>query len=436
MFKLGEDIHTDTGERVCILEVLSNLKESVAYKVRLNNELFFMRWFDKELYEGHFDVIHRICKQGWTGEFVLPIQVYRIVGKDEHGFGYITPLVSEQYHNANDFLRSSNDKKAVSFKTYQAMLQACLNISASMQKVMLKGLKFRDGIHPGHFKIHPVTGEVFIIGAEELLSGDECGVTNRLVQYSAPECIETNKLDLKTENFSLAILLYRLIFIDHPFEGALWEKAPVLTRDIERQLYGKKAIYHFDPDNECNRPTDIYAPNVSGRWKVMPIELRKSFICEFTEGIKKPEKRLTAGMWIITLAKCRDKLIRLNSGRELFVNFDDARSVPPRCLGIKIGGHRVALYPQKAIYQISVDGNHYQYGKIIAKITYNKQLDSLMICNMTNTTWCGWSPNTEQLSDIPSGKEYPLFPGVLIEFQKEHPRIIGEIFDARTRSSD
>lgn len=60
MFKLGEDMHMDTGERVCILEALSSIKESVAYKVRLDNDIFFMRWFDKELYEGHFDVIHRI----------------------------------------------------------------------------------------------------------------------------------------------------------------------------------------------------------------------------------------------------------------------------------------------------------------------------------------------------------------------------------------
>ena len=69
----------------------------------------------------------------------------------------------------------------------------------------------------------------------------------------------------------------------------------------------------------------------------------------------------------------------------------------------------------------------------MAGITYNKQLDSLMIRNMTNTTWRGWSPKTKQLSDIPSGKEYPIFPGVMIEFQKENPRIVGEIFDARVK---
>jgi hypothetical protein len=141
-------------------------------------------------------------------------------------------------------------------------------------------------------------------------------------------------------------------------------------------------------------------------------------------------------MWINTIAKCRDRLIRLNAEREQFVNFDDVSSVLPRCFEIKIGDYKVALYPQKAIYQISIDGNLQPYGKIMAGITYKKQLNLLMIRNMTNTTWHGWSPKTKQLSDIPSGKEYPIFPSVMIEFQKENPRIVGEIFDARIRKED
>lgn len=94
-------------------------------------------------------------------------------------------------------------------------------------------------------------------------------------------------------------------------------------------------------------------------------------------------------MWINTIAKCRDRLIRLNAEREQFVNFDDVSSVPPRCFEIKIGDYKVALYPQKAIYQISIDGNLQPYGKIMAGITYKKQLNLLMIRNMTNTTWHG-----------------------------------------------
>ena len=433
MFKVGETINTNTGEEVKILQILSDRKGFSVYRVCIDQDIFIMKWFDKELYEGHFKIIDSLCKEKWSKTFVLPISLLQVQAGDNYEFGYIEPFISDEYCDAIDFFRSSNDMYAASFTTYHAMLQACLNISAAVQKILLKGYSFRDGVNPDHFKIHPSTGDVFVIGVEEIY---ECGSTNKMVQYSAPECVESNQSNIDSDYFSLAILLYRLIFIDHPFDGALWEKVPIITRDVERILHGETAVFHLDPNNESNRPTDIYAPNVLNRWNVMPHELRLAFIKVFTEGVRNPKKRLSAGMWINIIAKCRDKLIRLNAEREQFVNFDDVRSVPPRCLGIKIGGHRVALYPQKAIYQISVDGNYHQYGKIMAGITYSKQLDSLMIRNMKNTTWRGWSPKNKQLSDIPEGKEYPIFPGVMIEFQKGNPRIVGEIFDARIISKN
>ena len=433
MFKAGETIKTNTGEEVRILQLLSDKKGSSVYKVCIDQDIYVMEWFDKELYQGHFKIVNRLCDEKWSKMFVSPISLLQVQTEDSNEFGYIEPFISDEYCEAIDFFRSSDDMYAARFTTYHAMLQACLNISAAVQEILLKGYSFRDGVNPDHFKIRPSTGDIYVIGVDGIY---ECGSSNKMVQYSAPESIETNQSSVDSDYFSLAILLYRLIFIDHPFDGALWEKVPIITRDVERIFYGQKAVFHLDPDNESNRPTDIFAPNVINRWKVMPLELRLSFIRVFTDGIRNPKKRLSAGMWINTIARCRDKLIRLNAEREQFVNFDDARSVPPHCLGVKISGHIVALYPQKVIYQISVEGNHHQYGKIMAGITYNKQLDSLMIRNMTNTTWRGWSPKTKQLSVIPGGKEFPIFPGVLIEFQKENPRVVGEIFDAKIMSNN
>ena len=161
------------------------------------------------------------------------------------------------------------------FETYHTMLQACLNISVDVQKILLKGYSLRDSVNPIHFKIHPSTGDVFIIGAEEIY---EPGSKNKMVQYSAPECIKTYKSSVDSEYFSLTIILYRLIFVDHPFNGALWEKVPRITRDVERILFGEIAMFHLDLNNEINKPTDIYGPNVLSRWNVMPHELKLSFI--------------------------------------------------------------------------------------------------------------------------------------------------------------
>lgn len=307
-----------------------------------------------------------------------------------------------------------------------------------MRKLHLKGLSYKD-LNPNNLALNPENGDVCIIDNDNVsVSGGLCTVQG-MKGYMAPEIPRSNYKEsptIETDYYSLAVILYRLFFVDHPMEGKLWEKVVICTDKVEEFLYSIKPVFHFNPRNESNRPTEIYAPNAIRRWRVMPLEIRMLFIKMFTEGIDNPEKRFPEGVWIKTLAKCRDKLIRVNAEREQFVDFENVRSVPPRCLGIKIGEQKIALYPSKAIYQISVDGDYNQYGRKVAGITYSKQLDSFMIRNMTNETWRGWSPKTKQCSDILSGKEYPIFPGVLIEFQKkthEKPHIVGEIFDARVK---
>lgn len=412
------------------------------YHVSFRGQDYAMKWYCKnadDVIGGlQYDTISKMCGEDKrpSEKFVWPLFLVTeenpCNGKQ---FGYLMDLLPKNYYEMNDYLRMDGDASAVRFKSYNAMMVAGMNIAYGMQKLHLKGFSYKD-LNPKNFALNPETGDALIIDNDNVsVDGGLCTVKG-MKGYMAPE-IPRSKYEKsptrETDYYSLAIILYRLFFVDHPMDGKLWEKVALCTDEVEEFLYAIKPVFHFDPKNESNRPTDVYAPNAICRWRVMPQEIRTLFINAFTEGIDHPGKRSPEGVWINTIAKCRDKLIRLNPEREQFVNFDDVRSVPPRCLGIKIGGHRVALYPQKAIYQISVDGNHHQYGKIMAGITYNKQFDSLMIRNMTNTTWRGWSPKTKQLSDIPSGKEYPIFPGVMIEFQKENPRIVGEIFDARVR---
>ena len=188
MFKVGETIKTNTGEEVKVLRFLSDRKDFSEYRVSIDQDIYIMKWFDKELYEGHFQIIDRICKNKWSKAFVSPKSLFRIQAEESYGFGYIVPIISDEYRDAADFFRSSSDMHAARFASYQAMLQACLNISAAVQTILLKGYSFRDGIHPGHFTIHPATGEIFVIGSEGLYA---YGVASKLFQYSAPECIET-----------------------------------------------------------------------------------------------------------------------------------------------------------------------------------------------------------------------------------------------------
>ena len=114
--------------------------------------------------------------------------------------------------------------------------------------------------------------------------------------------------------FPEAITLYRLFFIDHPMEGDAFDKYPFWTEQVEDYLYAINPVFHFNPNNDSNRPTEKYAPNAYLRWVIMPLELRKLFIRAFTEGIENPGKRPTEFEWLSTIGRVRDKLVRIIPG--------------------------------------------------------------------------------------------------------------------------
>ena len=349
-------------------------------------------------------------------------------------FGYLMSLLPQGYNEMEDYLRKDADPKATRFKSYNAMLVAGMGITKAMQDLHMKGWSYKD-LNPKNFAINPESGDVLVVDNDNVsVDGDLCSVKG-MRGYMAPEIPRSDyKLNpsMETDRYSLAIVLYRLFFIDHPMEGKAWEKYPLCTEKVEDYLYAIKPIFHFNPKDDSNRPTSAYAPNASGRWKTDSLfskELRDTFITALTDGVEKPEKRPSELEWISVLAKTRDRLIRLNPGREQFVNFGNRTSIPNRCLAMKIGSKCVALYPQKAIYEFTITGDTKQYAKVDGGIVYDKRIDRLTLRNLTDQIWRCYSPKTKQLTDLSKGQEFPLEPGVAIEFHRENPKIIGEIFD-------
>lgn len=410
------------------------------YKATYKGREYALKWYckhsDDVIGGAQYDTIFKIHGEDKkpSEKFIWPLTIVNEeYPKNGKKFGYLMELLPKGYFEMDDFLRMDNDPKAVRFNSYNSMLVAGMNLAAAMSKLHLKGLSYKD-LNPKNFAINPESGDVLVVDNDNVsVDGDLCSVKGTK-GYMAPEIPKSNyKMNPSrtTDYYSLATVLYRLFFVDHPMEGKAWEKYPLCTDKVEDYLYAVNPVFHFDPRNDSNRPTDVYAPNATGRWRAMPQELRALFIRTFTEGINESNKRPPENEWISTIARTRDKLIRINQGREQFVNFSDLKSIPPRCLALKIGSNQIAIYPQKAIYQISVDGNAREYATIVGGIVYDKQTDRMKIRNMSSKIWRCYDPTTKQLTDVGKGQEYPVFLGVMIEFHRDQPKIVGEISDPK-----
>lgn len=409
------------------------------YHVTFKSKDYALKWYckhpDDVIGGSQYTTIYKICgeEKRPDNKFIWPICIMT-EENPENGkrFGYIMELLPDGYYEMEYFLKMDQDPNAVHFSGYNAMLNAGMNIASAMQSLHLKGWSYKD-LNPKNFTINPETGDVLVVDNDNVsVDGDLCSVKGTK-GYMAPEIPRSNYREnpsRETDYYSLAIVLYRLFFIDHPMDGKAFAKYPIHNDKVSDYLYATKPVFHFDPYNTSNSADEVYAPNALQRWGFFNDELKELFIRTFTVGIEEYYKRPAENEWIIAISKMRDKLIMLDDHREHFVNFSKKETIPKKCLYLRINnGNIISVFSKKAIYEISINSNHRKYANRIAGILYDEKIDRFRIVNLTDKIWRYYSPITEQKKNVSKGESYPLFHGVKIEFQRENPKIIGEIIN-------
>ena len=440
MLRDNEELVTLDGE---VVEVLSPVGEGghvEIYHVKYQGKNYILKWNENGDYRignASFYLITKFISNLLSLDkyVVLPkaIVIHKGHGANGDEFGYLMESIPEGFLCLYDYFRVDRDPKAWRFSSYMSQLNAAGNLVYFIRCLHMRGLCFIWD--PSDLFFHPDTGEMKVVNCENVyIDGEGCKELG-IRMYMAPEIPRSNykhNPSIKTDRYSLAVVLYRLFFFDHPMEGKKWEQILLFTEKVEDYLYAIKPVFHFNPEDITNRPTDIYAPTANERWNTESLfskELRDTFISVFTEGIDNPEKRPSEIEWLSVIAKTRDKLIRINPTREQFVDFNNRKSIPNGCLTMKIGSNYIPLYPLKTIYGFTITGDTKQFAKVDGGIVYDKRIDKLALRNLTDQIWRCYSPNKKQLTDLCKGQEFPLEPGVAIEFYGENPKIIGEIYD-------
>lgn len=344
-------------------------------------------------------------------------------------FGYLMNLLPSGFYEMKDFLRGDDDLNARRFNSYNTLLLAGMNIASCMQTLHLKGLSYKD-LNPSNFVINPQTGKVLVVDNDNVsVNGSPCTVLGT-PGFMAPEIVRSGYKTLpsiKTDYYSLAIVLYRLFFIDHPMDGKLWKKYPLQDDRVENLLYYIKPVFHNNPNDKSNAPDNDLAPNVLLRWRFFPDEIKDKFISVFTEGIDNPSKRPTELAWITAIFRAREKLLLTGHG-EQFVNLNIPASIPDYAICLCINNIRkIPLYPKKAIYECSIDGNTSKYAEQYAGIGFDSEKKYYTVTNLSNHTWQIEYPNRNGAIDFAPGKVFPIVLGTKITFRQSAPKIQGEI---------
>lgn len=352
------------GGTATIEKELGRGGQGIVYLVSVEGEKKALKWYinapDDAFYR---NLEHNIMAGAPSDAFLWPEY---LTEQQQGSYGYIMRLRPANYYEFGHFLLAK-----VSFKSFTAMLSAAMKICNGFMMLHRFGYSYQD-LNDGNFFIDPQTGDVLICDNDNVMpQGEKSGIMGK-ARYMAPEIVAGGVPDKYSDRFSLSVILFMLLYANHPFEGARVVACPCMTESYEKRFYGSEALFIYDPDDKSNLPVRGIHQNVIRRWNALPQLLRDTFTREFSqERLRHPNTRMIEQNWEKTIAQVRDQLVTCpHCNEETFVDTTEVRC---RCMNCRqtidlsrrllIGGRSLPLLNHTAIY---IDNDNLPDGRVTA----------------------------------------------------------------------
>ncbi len=390
-FGKGTRIPLAQGGEVVVAEKLGEGGQGIVYRVKAMGGDYALKWYHKKALKNpkrfYNNLKNNIAKGAPTDAFLWP----RFLTVPYDGsFGYVMELRPPKYRDFSDFLLAK-----ARFSSIHAAVNAALNITNGFRELHRSGFSYQD-LNDGNFFIDPQNGDVLICDNDNVAPyGENLGIAGK-ARYMAPEVVRNIKRpDHMTDRFSLAVILFRLLFLDHPLEGKRL-LCPCLTEELELKYYGIDPVFVYDPTDAGNRPVRGVHSNALRFWQLYPVFIRDLFTKAFSKELMSGQSnRISDSEWQIAFVRLRDMLITCPCSGETFVNPDADMSVCINC-GLKIPTppvlsvkkNKVILFPGQRIYRCHVENDSDDYATVCGEVIRNPQRPDVWgLRNMSGFNW-------------------------------------------------
>ncbi len=391
-FGKGDKILLRNGNSAKIIEKLGEGGQGVVYRVRIDGREYALKWYHKNVIANakkfYKNLENNIAQGAPSKAFLWPLY---LTEQKDGSFGYVMELRPGNYKEFSEFLLAK-----VRFSSLTAAATAALNITNGFRELHRKGYSYQD-LNDGNFFIDPTTGGVLICDNDNVAPyGESLGIAGK-ARYMAPEVVRNKKRpDIMTDRFSLTVVLFRLLFLDHPLEGRRVVESPCLTEDLELKYYGKDPVFIYDKTDDSNRPVRGVHANALRFWPLYPKFIREMFEGALSKDVmhgKAP--RPTDNDWQIAFTKLRDTIVTCPCGGETFLDLT-GDSICVNC-GIKIpkppvlnaqGRYLAAMFPGMKLYLCHTDRDSDDFEQITGEIIRNPKQPSVWgLRNLSGQTW-------------------------------------------------
>ncbi len=391
-FRKGDKITLVNGDVAKVIEKLGEGGQGAVYRVKIGNREYALKWYHKDSVAGakkfYKNLENNIAHGAPSEAFLWPMFLTEPMGGS---FGYVMELRPGNYKEFSDFLLAR-----VRFASLSAAVGAALNITNGFRELHRRGFSYQD-LNDGNFFIDPSDGKVLICDNDNVAPyGENLGIAGK-ARYMAPEVVRNKKKpDIMTDRFSLTVVLFRLLFLDHPLEGKRVVESPCLTEELELKYYGKDPIFIYDKTDDSNRPVRGVHANALRFWPLYPKFIREKFEAALSKDVMQGKvPRPTDNDWQIAFTCLRDCIVTCPCGGETFLDLS-ADSLCVNC-GAKIpkppvldtqSRYRIALFPGMKLYRCHTDRDSDDYREITGEVIRNPKQPTIWgLRNLSEQAW-------------------------------------------------
>ena len=430
--KLGQAVHAEFSGLPCQVEsLLGTGGQGEVYRALLGSTPLALKWYDAaSATAAQKTALEALVKKGPPSDmFLWPLDLASSL--DVPGFGYLMPLRPAHFKSGADLTKRRIDP------SFRITITAAINLANGFLQLHAAGLAYRD-INFGNFFLDPATGDVLICDLDNVgIDGQPHNTIGGTMRFMAPEIVRGEAYpSTHTDQFSLAVLLHFLFFMDHPLEGQRDAAIVCPTPADLVRLYGTEPRYLADPKDTSNRPVRGRHDNFLAFWPIYPKSIRALFTRAFTVGLHDPANRVKESEWRAALSQLRDYLVYCgHCGRENFFDPDPAQPGD--------AGHLLVLSPDPPVSPVAGfrQNRRHAQSRYPAVPPSSRRPAPLRLFqgrrrgdapsqgsriwglkNLSGSPWVCSTP-ANQTCDVPSGRSVTLSPGTRIQFGK----VTGEV---------
>jgi serine/threonine protein kinase len=417
----GYSIKTKNFKKVVVDQKLGEGGQGAVYRVDYDGKPKALKWYSGKKFKNpdkFFANLENNIKKGKpTNAFLWPED---LTEHDGEAFGYIMDLFPPEFKDFSKFLLGKEG-----FTSITAMTNAALHITAGFRELHNKGYSYQD-LNDGNFRINPKDGKVLICDNDNVSEyGKSSGIAGK-ARYMAPEiAAKRAKPDIKTDRFSLSLILFLLWTNSHPLEGKA--AFPVcLDAKQEKKIYGEKPVFIFDPDDNSNRPVQGMHKGAITRWPFLPVYLREEFIKAFSKDVlANPANRIIEQEWLRLFIRMRAEAYKCSCNNSYFASPVEPNPCP-LCgkknefpFYIKTYRYNLPIHRWTRLYTCHTEKDSDDFETLSGEVSAK---ESFELKNVSDKNWMVTDGDSQ--SSIAPNASFVLKKGMVINFGQASAEII------------